>query len=100
MRKADSSWRFYVNYWALNSIIAPDKYLIPVIKELIDDELYRTECFSNIDLRSRYHQIKVKSTDVHKTAFRTHSKHYEFQVMPFGLKNALATFQTIMNEAF
>ena len=99
VKKKDRSMRMCIDYWELNKVTIKNRYPLPRIDDLLD-QLQGVRVFSKVDLRSSYHQVRVKEEDIPKIAFRTCYGHYEFLVMSFRLTNVSAVFMDSMNSVF
>ncbi|GJV09355.1 putative reverse transcriptase domain-containing protein [Tanacetum coccineum] len=97
VKKKDGYFRMCIDYRELNKLTVKNHYPLPRIDDLFD-QLQGSSTYSKIDLRSSYHQLRVRDEDIPKFAFRTRYGHYEFQVMPFGVTNAPAVFMDLMNR--
>ncbi|GJR00896.1 putative reverse transcriptase domain-containing protein [Tanacetum coccineum] len=96
-KKKDESFRMCIDYRELNKLTIKNRYSLPRIDDVFD-QLQGLSVYSKIDLRSSYHQLRVRDEYIPKTAFRTRYGHYEFQVIPFGLTNAHVVFMDLMNR--
>ena len=99
VKKNDGSIRMCIYYQELNKVTIKNRYPLRRIDDLLD-QLQGARVLSKVDLRSGYHQVRVKEEDIPKTAFRTRYGHYEFLVMSFGLTNVPIVFMDMMNRVF
>jgi hypothetical protein len=99
VEKKDGTKRMCIDYRTLNSMTIKNKYPLPRIEDLLD-RLKKAKFFFKIDLRSGYHQMKIREQDIPKMAFTTRYGLYNFVVVSFGLTNAPANFMNLMNKAF
>ncbi|GKB59707.1 putative reverse transcriptase domain-containing protein [Tanacetum coccineum] len=97
VKTKDGSFWMCIDYRKLNKLTVKNRYPLPRIDELFD-QLQGSKVYSKVDLRSGYHQFRVREEDISKTTFRTRYGHYEFQVMPFGLTNTPAVFMNLTNR--
>jgi len=96
VKKKDGTLRLCINLRKLSKVTINKKYDFPSIDDLFD-QLRGAPIFSKIDLRSRYHQVRIKEEDINKNSFRIRYGHYEFMMVPFGLFNAPAIFMCLAN---
>jgi hypothetical protein len=99
VKKKDGILRLCIDFRQLNKVTMRNKYHIPRINDLFD-QLKDAKIFSKIDIRSGYHQLRIKEKDINKTTFRKRYGRYEFTVVPFGLSNELVAFMCLMNGIF
>eukprot|EP00253_Pinus_taeda_P032240 PITA_32240 len=97
VQKKDGTWRLYIDYRAVDKITVQNRYLIPRIDDLLA-QLKGAKYFSKINLKSGYHQVPIKPSNVWKTAFKAKDGIFEWLVMPFGLTNAPTTFMRLMDD--
>ena len=98
-KKKGKTLRLCIDYRQLNKVMIQNRYPLPRIDDLFD-KLRGARVYFKIDLRTGYHQLRVRETDIPKTAFRTRYGHFEFTVMPFGLMNVPAAFMDLMHRIF
>ena len=91
VKKHGETLRLCMDYRRLNRVIVKNKYLLPRIDDLFD-QLRGSKCYTKIDLRTGYHQLRIREENIPKTAFHTRYGHFEYTVMPFGLTNAPRNF--------
>ena len=98
-KKKDKTLQLCIDYRQLNRVTIKNRYSLSRIDDLFD-QLKREQVYSKIDLRTGYHRLRVRETDIPKTTFRTRYGNFEFTVMPFGLTNAPAAFMDLMHRVF
>ena len=98
-KKKDKTLRLYIDYRQLNRVTIKNWYPLPRINDLYD-QLRGVQVYSKIGLHTGYHQLRVRETDIPKTAFKARYGHFEFTVMPFGLTNVPASFMDLMHRVF
>ena len=99
VNKKDKTLRLCIDYRQLNKVTIKNRYPLWRIDDLFD-QMKGARVYSNIDLHTGYHQLRVRETNIHKTTFRTQYGHFEFIVMPFGLTNVSAAFMDLMHRVF
>jgi hypothetical protein len=99
IRKKDGLWRLIIDYRQSNKATIKNQYPLPRINNVFD-QMKGTTVFSRIELRSGYHQLRIKEEYIPKTAFKKRFGHYKFTILPFGLANASGVFMSLMNGVF